>query len=182
MTIAISILVLFLMILYQLNQNWIIPFFIPPVINDTQWWHYFTQSLVHFSLVHGVFNLIFFIIIGYYNEPVWGSIRFLLLCIGTSISGSLISKILYPEITVGLSDVIAGICGAVVARGYWYREYPEVRKWGIFYLKIILFSIFNSLILYLVAGPISADLTHLAGLFSGMIIATIFIFVEKQIL
>lgn len=180
-TLSISIIVL----LVLLNQ--FVPFFsnelfVPSQLSETKWWHYITESLVHYSLIHGVFNLIFFIIVGYYNEPVWGSRRFLLICLVSACAGAISSRWAYSEITVGLSDVIAGICGAVIARGYWYRYSPEARKWGIYYLKIVLTSIIFSFALNVSLGGLVADIAHIAGVLTGALIATFLIFIERRTL
>ncbi|MDU0353466.1 rhomboid family intramembrane serine protease GlpG [Paraglaciecola aquimarina] len=132
-----------------------------------QWWRILGPALIHFSMLHIVFNLLWWWSLGKQIEQIFGlSSLLLLFVISASLSNVAQLMVSGPNFG-GLSGVVYGLVGCVWWLG-WLK--PE---WGVWLPKPII----GFLLIWLVVGymdilPINmANTAHTVGLICGSLFA-----------
>ncbi|NVY96921.1 rhomboid family intramembrane serine protease [Lactobacillus sp. DCY120] len=96
-----------------------------------QWWRLITPMFVHIGWQHLLLNAITLYFIGLNLEPLYGSLRFLILYLLTGIGGNLFSFAVGASgISAGASTALFGLFGLYVALGVTFRENPVIRQWS----------------------------------------------------
>jgi rhomboid protease GluP len=86
-----------------------------PATSGGQWWRLLTYSLLHFGVVHLVFNLWALISFGAIAERLYGSLRYTMICLVAGVAGGMSSIALQPSVnSAGASAAIFGIFGALL--------------------------------------------------------------------
>jgi membrane associated rhomboid family serine protease len=119
----------------------------PPDLHNFEIHRLVMSFFLHLNFMHLFSNVITLFLAGYSAETTLGRLRYLGLIFGASISGSLISALINPNIfTVGASGGILGIFGVIFLDLYYKRHQMDTRSYtimGIFMLFFLL-SIFGS--------------------------------------
>lgn len=156
--------------LFSFVQQWL---FIQPLgqmIENYQWWRIFTPDLIHFSAVHLIFNLLWWLVLGAKIEKRLGFSTLLIVFVVSSIASN-IGQLLVSGVNFGgLSGVVYALVGFVWWLG-WLR--PE---WNISLPKpMVMF-----LLIWLVIGYADvlwvsmANTAHTLGLVSGCLLAFLY--------
>lgn len=134
---------------------------------NNQWWRLLGPAFIHFSMLHFVFNLLWWCMLGGRIEHKLGSSFLILLFVITAVVSNLAQLIAAGPNFGGLSGVVYGVLGFVWIIG-WLRP-----SWGINLPKPVI----GFMLLWLVLGYVDilwvsmANAAHTAGLISGCIIA-----------
>ena len=144
-------------------------FFVQQPFNYLQSWRFITPALLHFSLLHIVFNLLWWWQLGGLVEKKQGKQRLIILFIFSAIASNLAQFFLVGPYFGGLSGVVYGLVG------YCWLSGKLNKKSDVFLPN----SMFIFLLGWLVLGfvdflPVNvANYAHLVGLFAGLILATV---------
>jgi len=132
-----------------------------------QWWRLIGPALIHFSVLHFVFNLLWWGMLGSQVERQLGS-SFLIILFGVTAVVSNVAQLLVAGPNFGgLSGVVYGLVGFVWITG-WLRPH-----WGLSLPKAVI----GFMLVWLVLGFADvlwvnmANAAHTAGLLSGCVIA-----------
>lgn len=156
--------------MFPIVRQWL---FIQPIgvmIENYQWWRLFTPDFIHFSSLHLIFNLLWWLVLGAKIEKRLGLSTLLIVFVVASLASN-IGQLLVSGVNFGgLSGVVYALVGFVWWLG-WLR--PE---WNINLPKpMIMF-----LLVWLVIGYADvlwvsmANTAHTLGLVSGCLLAFVF--------
>lgn len=135
----------------------------------SQAWRFFTPALLHFSVLHITFNLLWWWQLGGIIEKQQGKQRLALILIFSAVASNLAQYFLVSPYFGGLSGVVYALVGYT-----WL--YGRLNKQSLVNLSD---SMFIFLLVWLVLGfvdilPVNvANYAHLVGLIAGLIIALI---------
>jgi membrane associated rhomboid family serine protease len=88
----------------------------PLIVEDGEWWRLVTPILLHAGLFHLVGNVAVQLEMGILFEKEWGTIRWLIIYIGSGAGSSILSVIFMPQaVSVGSSGAVMGLFGAKLA-------------------------------------------------------------------
>lgn len=88
----------------------------PLIVEDGEWWRLVTPILLHAGAFHLVGNIAVQMEMGVFFEKEWGSIRWLIIYMGSGVGSSILSVIFMPKaISVGSSGAVMGLFGAKLA-------------------------------------------------------------------
>jgi GlpG protein len=144
-------------------------FFVQQPFNYFQSWRFITPALLHFSLLHIVFNLLWWWQLGGLVEKKQGKQRLIILFVFSAIASNLAQFFLVGPYFGGLSGVVYGLVG------YCWLSGKLNKKSEVFLPN----SMFIFLLGWLVLGFIDflpanvANYAHLVGLFAGLILAAV---------
>lgn len=140
---------------------------LPDLAENQQWWRLFGPALIHFSLLHIVFNLLWWWMLGSQIERQFGKLTLLTLLMLSAVLSNL-GQLLVSGINFGgLSGVVYALVGCVWWLG-WLRP-----KWGLFLPKPMI----GFLLIWLVIGYADilwvsmANTAHSVGLICGCFFA-----------
>ena len=140
-----------------------------PLTTDGQWWRLLTNTFLHGGLMHLFANMVGFIFVGLFLEPLLGKGRFLIIYLVTGILASCGSIWWYEAtVSVGASGAIFGLYGVFLSLLLTKVFPPDFSK--VFLISILFFIGFN-LLMGLTGGIDNA--AHISGLLSGFIIGLI---------
>ena len=153
--------------MFAFVQQWLFIQPMPLLMENHQWWRLITPDFIHFSAVHLVFNLLWWLVLGSKIERVLGLTTLLLVFLFSSIASNIGQLLVSGANFGGLSGVVYALVGFVWWLG-WLR--PE---WKINLPKpMIIF-----LLVWLVFGYADvlwvsmANTAHTLGLVSGCLLA-----------
>lgn len=144
----------------------------PLIAEEGEWWRIFTGGFLHRGVPHLGLNMALLWLLGGQLEKALGSIRFIILYVGSLLAGSFGALLLDPDaFTVGASGAVFGLMGAAVAA----QRASGISPWksGIGGLVLI-----NLLFTFSVAS-ISVG-GHVGGLIGGYLIGWIFYETPKR--
>jgi membrane associated rhomboid family serine protease len=142
-----------------------------------QLWRLLTHAFVHENSFHLLSNAASVILLGWIAEPIFGRVRFLVICaLSTVVGGISYLFVLYPtSIAFGASVMVCGLMGALLTV-YASNRTPlpkGARKWSLLLLLLALIA------LWIVPAWISLHKIHaghagglLAGLILGLVMPT----------
>mmetsp|Transcript_12955 Transcript_12955/g.19058 ORF Transcript_12955/g.19058 Transcript_12955/m.19058 type:complete len:303 (+) Transcript_12955:78-986(+) len=83
------------------------------IIDDGEHWRLLSPILLHAGVIHLIGNVSCQIDLGIFFEKEWGSVRWLIIYLGSAIGSSVLSTIIMPgSISVGSSGAVMGLFGA----------------------------------------------------------------------
>lgn len=86
------------------------------ILENDEWYRLFTPILLHAGLIHLFCNVAVQLETGLFFEREWGSMRWLLIYIGSALGSSILSVIMMPDaISVGSSGAVMGLFGGKLA-------------------------------------------------------------------
>lgn len=137
------------------------------LVQTNQWWRLFTPAFIHFSVIHIVFNLIWWWVLGSQLERSFGSIALAGIFAIAAISSNIAQLLVSGPNFGGLSGVVYALFGYVWWVG-WLRP-----SWGIGLPNSLVYFLLTWLALgYLdILWVNMANEAHLFGLISGCLMA-----------
>ena len=131
-------------------------------------WRVLTPMLLHFSLLHIVFNLLWWLELGGMVERVQGSGRLLLVTLFTSVIANVSQFASGGHLFGGMSGVVYGLLGYLWMYG---RVNPEA---GLMLRRsIVVFMLIWLVICFVGLSGIVANEAHLGGLASGCLLGVL---------
>ncbi|CAH1850441.1 rhomboid family intramembrane serine protease [Convivina praedatoris] len=149
----------------------------PYITQEHQYWRLLTPLLIHLSWSHLILNILTLWFLGLMIEPLFGSIRFLLIYLIGGLGGNLLSYWLAPQaISAGASSAIFGLLGALLIYiGYQGRHNSALKTQRQTFLVFVVLNLVGDLF-----TPSIDFWGHLGGLVSGMILAIV-MFYQRRI-
>jgi membrane associated rhomboid family serine protease len=153
--------------------------------NSPQLYTLFTSMFIHGDFLHIFGNMLVFFFIGTALEERIGGKKFIIIYLLSGVVGALTHSILYIESDtplVGASGAIFGIMGALVfayPRDEVVMPVPlgiimVLRRIKVVY-AVILFAVFETVLVFIGSMDQTAHLAHLGGLIGGFVLAAIFL-------
>jgi rhomboid protease GluP len=131
-----------------------------------QWWRLVTAGFLHGGTWHILMNSIALFQLGAPTEEEYGTARFLVLYLASSIGGFLASSYWSASLSIGASAAIYGLIGAMIAVGIRERgAYGSARR--SLYVQWAIFGLIMS-----IYGPIDMA-AHVGGLITGFVMGFI---------
>lgn len=138
---------------------------IPELIQAGQWYRLVTSAFIHLGLAHLLFNMYALYVIGSQVESFFGKAKYLIIYLGSAITGNLLSMVFTHGISAGASGAIFGLLGCLLYFGYHYRVYlgNTLRS------QIIPLILINLVLGFLGTGIDNAG--HIGGLIGGLLLS-----------
>ena len=137
------------------------------LLQNHEWWRLLGPAFIHFSVLHFIFNLLWWSMLGSQVERQFGSSFIIILFVVTALVSNLAQLIVSGPNFGGLSGVVYGLVGFVWITG-WLRP-----QWGLYLPKAIV----GFMLVWLLLGFADvlwvnmANAAHTAGLISGCVMA-----------
>ena len=137
------------------------------LLQNHEWWRLLGPAFIHFSVLHFIFNLLWWSMLGSQVERQFGSSFIIILFVVTALVSNLAQLIVAGPNFGGLSGVVYGLVGFVWITG-WLRP-----QWGLYLPKAIV----GFMLVWLLLGFADvlwvnmANAAHTAGLISGCVMA-----------
>jgi GlpG protein len=142
---------------------------LPQLMENHQWWRLIGPALIHFSVLHIVFNLLWWWTLGGQIERLLGRATLVMLFLFSALLSNIGQLLVSGENFGGLSGVVYALVGCVWWLG-WLRP-----SWGLMMPKPLI----GFLLVWLVVGYADilwvsmANTAHTVGLISGCVFAFI---------
>jgi GlpG protein len=142
---------------------------LPQLLENHQWWRLIGPALIHFSVLHIVFNLLWWWTLGGQIERLLGRASLVMLFLFSALLSNIGQLLVSGENFGGLSGVVYALVGCVWWLG-WLRP-----SWGLMMPKPLI----GFLLVWLVVGYVDilwvsmANTAHTVGLISGCFFAFI---------
>ena len=133
----------------------------PSAIKSGEVWRLITGTFLHAGIIHLIMNIYSLYIIGSQLENFIGRSKFIFVYIISAISGSLMSAVCNPAMSVGASGAIFGLLGSMLYFGYHYRLYLG----SVLRAQIIPVILLNLFLGFTISGI--DNMAHIGGLFGG---------------
>lgn len=130
------------------------------IVND-EWWRLITAGFLHGSVLHLLMNSWVLFDLGAQTERVFGTARYLVIYLLSSVGGFYLSFAMYTQLSVGSSAALAGLIGAMMA---FAKRTNQSLIWSFYLRWVIILAVFG----LLVEGV--DNYAHLGGLISGFLI------------
>src|SRR5271163_3434796 len=88
-----------------------------PAIMAGQWWRLITAGFLHGGILHILMNMWVLFDLGAQAEEAYGTSRFLVIYLFSSVAGFYLSYLMTPSLSIGASAAICGLIGAMIAFG-----------------------------------------------------------------
>lgn len=137
------------------------------LVNHHQWWRLFTPALLHFSVMHVVFNLLWWYVIGRQVEQKMSTGVLLIILLVSGVISNVAQLMVVGPNFGGLSGVVYGLMGFAWFIG-WLRP-----QWGVSLPRPVV----GFMLVWLVLGYADvlwvsmANIAHTVGLISGCLLA-----------
>jgi rhomboid protease GluP len=142
----------------------------PEKVLAGEWWRLITASFLHGGLDHIISNTIFMYFLGMATEHAFGLVRTAVIYLAAAVSGSLLSLVAQPGPSIGASDAVFGLMGALIVILYKGRSSYYLRNRGIGTFVAAL----AALVLFLgFSDPYIDNWAHLGGLLGGAAMALV---------
>jgi len=149
------------------------------IVDDGEYWRLVTPLFLHAGIIHLLGNVGVLIDVGAFFEREWGSCRFIIIILFTTVGSSLLSCIFFPDsISVGSSGALLGMFGAKLSEVFCRaceskatkqgRIGHEVRmeQLGGVMCSVVIVALFSFI-------PFVDWAAHLGGLISGITIGLV---------
>lgn len=144
--------------LFDFGAKW------PPAIAGGQWWRLITAGFLHGSIIHILMNSWVLFDLGAQTEEAFGTARFLVIYIISTITGYIGSFYGSPSLSIGASAGIFGLIGAMIAFGV--REgTSQGAAMRSFYVRWAVYGLIMGFIL-----PFVDNYAHMGGLAGGFLV------------
>jgi rhomboid protease GluP len=128
-----------------------------------EWWRLVTAGFLHGGIFHILMNSWVLFDLASRTEEIFGTSRFLVIYLVSSIFGFTVSMFWNPySLSIGASAAACGLIGAMIAYGFRSRS---SFIWS-FYLRWVVFIVLIGLLF-----PATDNAAHLGGLVAGFVIA-----------
>ncbi len=168
---AITILVYLLQVGADLLLGVDLPLYLGAKVNELiqegQWWRFFTPALLHGSLLHIGVNMYSLHVLGPQLEPFYGHLRFLVLY-SLSVFGGVVASFAFSAApSVGASTAIFGLVGALGMFAYLNRRLFGAQA------QLLLRNLVQVAVINLIIGlsPGIDNWGHVGGLVGGALLA-----------
>lgn len=135
------------------------------VVQFHQFYRLITCSFLHIGIWHLILNMYALYVIGSQVESFFGKAKYLIIYLGSAITGSLLSICFSNYTSAGASGAIFGLLGALLYFGYHYRLYLG----NVMRSQIIPVIILNLVLGFILPGVDNA--AHIGGLIGGLFLA-----------
>lgn len=135
--------------------------------NEWPWsqpWRFVTPALLHFSAVHIVFNLVWWVYLGGRFENLYGSTWLVLAWLSCAVISNVAQFIAAGPFFGGLSGVVYGLFGLAVVLAWQNPRHPLYLPPGLIAFMLIWLALGYSGLLWVNI----ANTAHTAGLLSGL--------------
>jgi len=142
---------------------------IPTLIQQGQWWRFFTAGFLHFSIAHIAFNTYALFQAGTFVEFSYGSARYAAIYLVALVAGdyaAYFTTIGSQAVTAGASGAIMGVFGAMAVLAF---KLPALRGQ---LLRAAILPIVLTLG-YGFMNPGISNAAHIAGVLSGALVALV---------
>jgi GlpG protein len=139
-----------------------------------EFWRLWTPAIVHFSVLHALFNALGVWILGRPLEARAGSLTFALFVLISAAVANLVQYSWAPQnIFGGMSGVVYALVGCVFVLQHWQPQWREVPSGIVFVAVIWLLVCATGLIDYFISGGI-ANAAHLGGFACGLTLTLLY--------
>ena len=137
-----------------------------PFVKDGDIYRLLTAGFLHVSVIHLLCNMYALYVIGPQIESYFGKTKYLIIYLGSLITGNLLSIMFNPGTpSIGASGAIFGLLGAMLYFGYHYRVFLD----DVIKSQIIPIIMLNLLLGFMASNIDSAG--HIGGLIGGILLA-----------
>jgi rhomboid protease GluP len=134
------------------------------LIDKGQVWRLLTCAFLHSGLIHIACNMYSLYIIGPQIEQIYGTLKYLVIYIVSSITASALSYFMSPDsISVGASGAIFGLMGALLAFAFIERNKIQ-KKYMSSLMQVIIINLFIGLSISNID-----NFAHIGGLVGGVL-------------
>jgi len=151
-------------------NSWLMPLDLSQIAANHQYWRLLTPIFLHGGLLHLIFNLLWLVYLGHMIEERRGTGRYLVLVLILAVVSNFFQFAMAGP-SIGISGVVCGLFGYV-----WIKSVCDPGAG--FYLSSLTAIIF--LVSLFIWRPEVAHIAHFAGLFAGMLIASLPIFIHRK--
>lgn len=134
-------------------------------ITNGEYWRFFTCSLLHGNLMHLLLNLAGFYIFGKELESIYGSFRYLLICLLTSWGATLASYQFSSGTAIGASGIVFGIIGSLIA--FYFTQKGKVTGADYKFKSMYTLVIINLILGFMM--PRIDNSAHIGGIATGLL-------------
>jgi len=138
-----------------------------PLIHERhQWWRLVTAGFLHGGWIHIGMNSWVLYDLGTQTEQVYGTPRFLVVYLISTVTGFYLSLIMNPGVSIGASAGLTGLIGAMIAFGVANRHTGMGRAVRDAYVRWIMYI----LVLGFIGGFGTDNWAHIGGLAGGFVV------------
>jgi rhomboid protease GluP len=130
----------------------------PDIVDYGQWWRLITAGFLHGGILHILMNSWVLFDLGPQVERVFGTSRYLVIYLVSSVGGFYLSFLMSYSLSVGSSAAIAGLIGAMMA---FAKRTNQSVVWSFYMRWVIMIAAIG----FLISGI--DNWAHLGGLLTG---------------
>lgn len=130
----------------------------PDIVNYGQWWRLITAGFLHGGIMHILMNSWVLFDLGPQVERVFGTSRYLVIYLVSSVGGFYLSFLMSYSLSVGSSAAIAGLIGAMMA---FAKRSNQSVVWSFYMRWVVMIAAIGFLV------PGIDNWAHLGGLLTG---------------
>jgi GlpG protein len=146
-----------------------------------EFWRLLTPTFLHFGLLHIVFNIVWMWFFGHRIELIQGRYQLLTVVLITALAANIAQFIMSPgTIFGGLSGVDSGLVGYVWVWSLLRRGEDFAVPQSLIYMMLVYLVVAASGIVTFFSGTSVANAAHFGGLFAGMFVAAISVFIGRR--
>lgn len=134
----------------------------PEIFQEGQWWRLVTAGFLHAGVFHILMNSWVLLDLGSHAEQVYGTARYLVIYVLSSVFGFMASLYWSPVTSIGASAAACGLIGAMMA--YGYRTGSSMTS---FYVRWILLIA----VIGLLPGFSIDNAAHFGGFAAGFVVS-----------
>lgn len=150
------------------------------IFSRGEYWRLLTPMFIHFSLLHIVFNLLWFWELGRRIESNLGGAELMIVILATSLCSNVLQYVLTgPSLFGGISGVVFGLLGFTLI---WSRILPArdiALPDGVYIFMFVFLALGFAGIIDLLPFGSMANGAHLGGLLAGLALGAAFALLEK---
>ncbi|WP_461536718.1 rhomboid family intramembrane serine protease [Spongorhabdus nitratireducens] len=135
-----------------------------------EYWRLFTPVLLHFGIMHLIFNMLWLFDLGRRIEIVQGSFRLLSIIILTGLLSNILQYLSGPQYALfgGFSGIVYGLLGYCLAREKFAGDQLGVPP-GVYGFMLVWLAVGYTGILEAIGFGAMANAAHLGGLLAGLL-------------
>ena len=134
-------------------------------ITAGEYWRFFSCALLHGSFMHLFLNLAGLYIFGKELESIYGSIKFLFICLLTSWGSTLASYTFSPGLAIGASGIVFGIIGGLIS--FYFTQKGKVTGADYKFKSMYTLVIINLVLGFMM--PRIDNSAHIGGILTGLL-------------
>ncbi len=138
-----------------------------PLINEGEWWRFFTAIFLHIGFLHLFMNSLALFYLGSAVERIYGTSRYMIIYLTAGLFGSISSFAFNSQISAGASGAIFGCFGALLYFGVVHKKL-FFRTMGKNVIVILIVNLGLGL-----AIPMIDNSAHVGGLIGGFLASAV---------